>query len=103
MPRRSAFAAALLLGAVALPAEVRAGAMLKGYPDVIVCSAGQLEVFVYLSRVMPSGEVIYRGHGEGGVLRVDTEGVLRRPGENDCNGVTLEDKRKAGQTRDFGG
>ena len=80
----------------AIPA---AASMIAGFPDVVICRSGDLRTIGYLHRVMDDGSAVYMALG-GEFATVTPDRVLHREGATDCDGKTLEQLERDGQTRE---
>lgn len=75
-------------------------AMMDGYPDVIVCQVTDFKAFAYLHRVNDDGSAMYMTLGQQ-LATVTPDGIFQREGVPDCNGKSLQQLEKDGQTRDL--
>jgi hypothetical protein len=91
----------LLAGAVPLwSAGIAQAEMFKGFPDVIVCRVQNAQVVAFIAIVRDDGSAVYKALG-GASATVTKDRVLHREGAKDCNGKTLDQLAKDGQTRDL--
>lgn len=89
----------ILAAAAASFAAPAAAGMIEGYPDIVICRAGEMRTIGYLHRVMDDGSAVYMALG-GEFATVTPDRVLHREGASDCNRKTLEQLERDGQTRD---
>ena len=75
-------------------------AMLDGYPDVIICQVTDFKELSYLHRVNEDGSAMYMTLGQQ-LATLTSDGTFQREGVPDCNGKSLEQLEKDGQTRDI--
>jgi hypothetical protein len=73
--------------------------MVEGFPDIVICRAGDIRTIGYLHRVMDDGSAVYMALG-GEFATVTPDGVLHREGAEDCDGKSLEQLEQDGQTRE---
>ena len=74
--------------------------MFKGYPDVIVCRVQNAQVPAFIAIVRDDGSAVYKALG-GASANVTKDRVLHREGAKDCDGKTIDQLVKDGQTRDL--
>ena len=85
---------------VALPLSTPAVAsMIEGFPDVVICRAGAMRTIGYLHRVLDDGSAVYMALG-GEFATVTPDRILHRDGAEDCDGKSLEQLERDGQTRE---
>ena len=72
----------------------------EGYPDALICRAPGIVGVAYISGLKSDKSAVYATFGEA-YFTVTPDGVVHREGAKDCDGKTLEQLEKAGQTRDF--
>jgi hypothetical protein len=103
MSTRRADSIGWLLGAsslLALPfATPAAASMIEGFPDVVICRAGDMQTVGYLHRVMDDGSAVYMALG-GEFATVTPDRILHREGASNCDGKSLEQLEQDGQTRE---
>jgi hypothetical protein len=75
--------------------------MFAGYPDVIVCSVPGAKVPNYISAVRDDGSAIYKPLAAASFATVAADHVFHLEGSKDCDGKSLDQLRKDGQTRDL--
>ena len=90
----------VMLIASSLTSAVRAE-MIRGYPDVIICTTPNAKFVLKLQKVLTDGSATYGAEQGSGVAVVGTDKILRREGRNDCNGKSLDQLKQNGQTRDL--
>ena len=76
--------------------------MFKGYPDAIVCRAGDSRVVAYLAAVKDDGSALYKPPLADFYATVTTDHIVHHPGNKDCDGKSLSQLEKDDQTRTFG-
>jgi hypothetical protein len=74
--------------------------ILKGYPDAIVCRVADAKVVVYIAGVKDDGSAIYRTSTDI-YATITSDHVFHHEGAKDCDGKSIEQLEKAGQTRQF--
>jgi hypothetical protein len=72
--------------------------IIEGFPDVVICRAGEMRTIGYLHRVMDDGSAVYMALG-GEFATVTPDRILHREGASDCNGKSLDQLERDGQTR----
>jgi hypothetical protein len=72
----------------------------KNFPDVVICTEGDDRTAFYIGFAKADGSVLYRTPGQDYVT-VTPDHVLHHHGSKDCDGETLEQLEKDGQTRVF--
>ncbi len=77
-----------------------AAAIIDGYPDVVICRAGDFRVIGYLHRVNDDKSAIYMTLGEQ-FATVTPDGIFHRDGIPDCDGKSLQQLEEDGQTREL--
>jgi hypothetical protein len=91
-----------LIAAIGLLAAGQADAdMFKGYPDAIICRAGDARVVAYLASVKDDGSALYKPPLAELYLTVTPDHIFHHQGTKDCDGKSLDQLRKDGQTRTF--
>ena len=91
----------LLAGAVPLlSAGIAQAEMFKGFPDVIVCRVQNAQVPAFIAIVRDDGSAVYKALG-GASANVTKDRVLHREGAKDCDGKTIDQLVKDGQTREL--
>ena len=91
------------LAAISLLAAARADAeMLKGYPDAIICHAGDSRLIAYLAVVKDDGSALYKPLLADFYATVTPDHVFHHQGTKDCDGKSIAELEKDGQTREFG-
>ena len=91
----------LIGGILVLDASVTKAEMFKGYPDAIICNEGAARVVAYISAVMNDGSAVYTLAQ--GSAKVTPDNIFHRKGvkDKDCDGKSLDQLEKDGQTRMF--
>ena len=90
------------IAAVCLLAGTEANAdMFKGYPDAIICHAGDSRVIAYLASVKDDGSAVYKPLVAEIYATVTPDHVFHHPGTKDCDGKSIDQLAKDGQTRAF--
>ena len=74
--------------------------MFEGYPDVIICRAENVRAPTYIAFVNDDGSAVYKTLGDA-YATVTPDHVYHRQGVKDCDGKTLDQLVKDGQTREF--
>jgi len=87
---------------IALTAGKADADMLKGYPDAIVCNAGDSRIVAYLAAVKDDGSALYKPPLADIYVTVTPDHILHHPGTKDCDGKSISQLEKDGQTRTFG-
>jgi hypothetical protein len=83
-------------------AGARANAeVFAGYPDVVICSVGQSKEASYIATVRDDGSAIYRPLAATNFDTVTPDHVFHHQGAKDCDGKSIEQLKKDGQTRTF--
>ena len=91
------------IAAIGVVAAAQADAeMFKGYPDAIVCRAGDSRVIAYLAAVKDDGSALYKPPLAEFYVTVTPDHVLHHQGTKDCDGKSIDQLEKDGQTRTFG-
>lgn len=85
----------VLAWAFSLPA---AAGMVEGYPDVVICRSGEMRTIGYLHRIMDDGSAVYMMALGGEFATVTPDRILHREGASDCDGKSLEQLQRNGQT-----
>ena len=93
-------ARSMLLALLFTTAPIARADMVEGYPDVIVCETRSGLTLLYLTHVSRDGSAVYSLGRE--AVKVGPDRVFRRENAQDCDGKTLEQLRKDGQTRSIG-
>src|SRR5262249_48904860 len=75
--------------------------ILKGYPDAIICRAGDSRVVAYLASVKDDGSAIYRPPLAEFYITVTPDHILHHQGTDDCNGKSIDQLEKNGQAHTF--
>ena len=91
------------IAAIAIAVATEADAdMFKGYPDVIICHAGDSRIVAYLAAVKDDGSALYKPPLADFYATVTTDHIVHHPGTKDCDGKSISQLEKDGQTRTFG-
>jgi hypothetical protein len=86
-----------------LPASQADADMFKGYPDAIVCHSGDSRVVAYLAGVKDDGSALYKPLLAEFYATVTPDHIFHHQGTKDCDGKSIDQLQKDGQTRTFGG
>src|SRR6516164_4377342 len=98
--RRSFF---WVIAAIGLLAAANANAeMIKGYPDAIICHPGNSRVIAYLDDVKDDSSALYKPLLAETYATVTPDHILHYHGAKDCDGKSIDQLEKDGQTRTFG-
>jgi hypothetical protein len=76
--------------------------MLKGYPDAIICHAGDSRLIAYLAVVKDDGSALYKPLLADFYATVTPDHVFHHQGTKDCDGKSIAELEKDGQTRELG-
>ena len=87
--------------AVLVAAEADAE-VFKGYPDAIVCRAGDSQIVAYLAGVKDDGSALYKPPLAEFFATVTPDHIFHHQGTKDCDGKSLDQLKKDGQTRTLG-
>jgi hypothetical protein len=77
--------------------------MIKGYPDAIICHSGDSRVIAYLDDVKDDGSALYKPLLADFYATVTPDHIFHHQGTKDCDGKSIDQLAKDGQTRTFGG
>jgi hypothetical protein len=89
--------------AIAVLAASTANAeMFKGYPDAIICRAGDSRVVLYLAGIKDDGSALYKPPLAEFYATVTPDHIFHHQGAKDCDGKSTDQLEKDGQTRAFG-
>jgi len=76
--------------------------MVTGYPDAIICHAGDSRVVAYLAAVKDDGSALYKPLLAEFYATVTPDHIFHHQGTKDCDGKSLSQLEKDGQTRTLG-
>jgi hypothetical protein len=76
--------------------------MFKGYPDVIICHAGDSRVIAYLAGLKDDGSALYKPLLAEFYGTVTPDHIFHHQGTKDCDGKSIDQLEKDGQTRTLG-
>jgi len=88
-------------GLPALIASSASAEMIKGYPDTILCRGGDTRGIAYIAGVKDDGSAVYRVLSAEIYLTVTPDRVVHHHGSKDCDGKSLDQLAKDGQTGNF--
>ena len=92
-----------VIAAIYVLATAKANAeMIKGYPDAIICHPGNSRVIAYLDDVKDDSSALYKPLLAETYATVTPDHILHYQGTKDCDGKSIDQLEKDGQTRKFG-
>jgi hypothetical protein len=92
----------LPIATIGLLAAAQANAdMVKGYPDAIICHPGDWAVIAYLAGIKNDGSAVYKPLLAELYATVTPDHVFHHQGSKDCDGKSMDQLEKDGQTRTF--
>jgi hypothetical protein len=76
--------------------------MFKGYPDEIICRVGDSQIITYLAAVKDDGSALYKPLLAEFYATVTPDHIFHHQGTKDCDGKSIDQLVKDGQTRTLG-